>query len=89
MIVRVFQGQLKSTAVCPNCYKVTYPKLCRAKVLPQLVSSQVSKTFDPFMFLSLPLPINLKKTRKMFVCLVLVRADPAADVYKVRGGRVG
>ena len=34
------------------------------------------------MFLSLPLPI--KKTRKMFVCLV--RADPTTDVYKVRGG---
>ena len=37
------------------------------------------------MFLSLPLPI--KKTRKMTVCLVT--ADPSAEVYKVRGGAKG
>ena len=45
--------------------------------------------FDPFMFLSLPLSIKKTSkmkmnTRKIFVALV--RADPTADVYKVRGG---
>ena len=42
--------------------------------------TQVSKIFDPFMFLSLPLPI--KKTRTLIV--TLVRTDPAAELYRVR-----
>ncbi|CAI9100997.1 OLC1v1038211C1 [Oldenlandia corymbosa var. corymbosa] len=37
IIVDVFQGQYKSTLVCPICSKISY-------------------TFDPFMYLSLPLP---------------------------------
>ncbi|KAF9200683.1 CSN-associated deubiquitinating enzyme Ubp12 [Haplosporangium sp. Z 27] len=41
IIVDLFQGQYKSTLVCPKC-------------------SKVSVTFDPFMYLSLPLPINKK-----------------------------
>ncbi|KAI9242543.1 MAG: hypothetical protein BYD32DRAFT_477586, partial [Podila humilis] len=41
IIVDLFQGQYKSTLVCPECKKV-------------------SVTFDPFMYLSLPLPINKK-----------------------------
>lgn len=41
-----FQGQLKSTLVCPDCGKI-------------------SITFDPFMYLSLPLP--MKMTREMVV----------------------
>jgi len=61
VIVRVFQGQLKSTLICPKC-------------------NLVSKIFDPFMFLSLPLPI--KKTRTLFVSLV--RADPTQQVYRFK-----
>ncbi|KAF8582776.1 cysteine proteinase [Ramaria rubella] len=40
-IVDLFQGQYKSTLVCPECQKV-------------------SITFDPFMYLTLPLPIKKK-----------------------------
>ena len=60
VIVREFQGQLKSTLVCPNC-------------------SGVSKIFDPFMFLSLPLPI--KKTRTIFVSVV--KAEQSQPIVKV------
>lgn len=60
VIVREFQGQLKSTLVCPAC-------------------KGISKIFDPFMFLSLPLPI--KKTRTIYVNLV--RTDPTMDIVKV------
>ncbi|KAL6571157.1 Ubiquitin carboxyl-terminal hydrolase 9 [Orobanche hederae] len=46
VIVDVFQGQYKSTLVCPLCRKI-------------------SITFDPFMYLSLPLPSTV--TRSMTV----------------------
>lgn len=42
IIVDLFQGQLKSTLVCPNEHCVK--------------EKSVSVTFDPFMYLSLPLP---------------------------------
>ena len=64
VIVREFQGQLKSTLVCPDC-------------------DGVSKIFDPFMFLSLPLPI--KKTRTIFVAVV--KAEPGQPIVKVGRGR--
>ncbi|KAG6850558.1 hypothetical protein H0H93_011757 [Arthromyces matolae] len=41
VIVDLFQGQYKSTLICPECEKV-------------------SITFDPFMYLTLPLPVNKK-----------------------------
>ncbi len=40
---------------------------------------QVSRIFDPFMYLSLPLPVQ--KTRD--VLIYLVRADPTSDVVRV------
>eukprot|EP01117_Protostelium_nocturnum_P004201 TRINITY_DN1550_c0_g2_i1.p1 TRINITY_DN1550_c0_g2~~TRINITY_DN1550_c0_g2_i1.p1 ORF type:complete len:998 (+),score=342.85 TRINITY_DN1550_c0_g2_i1:240-3233(+) len=43
IIVDYFQGQLKSTLVCPEC-------------------DRVSITFDPFMYLSLPIPTTTKRT---------------------------
>ncbi|XP_059662124.1 ubiquitin carboxyl-terminal hydrolase 9-like [Cornus florida] len=46
VIVDVFQGQYKSTLVCPVC-------------------SKISITFDPFMYLSLPLPSTV--TRRMTI----------------------
>ncbi|KAL6077647.1 Ubiquitin carboxyl-terminal hydrolase 15 [Balamuthia mandrillaris] len=42
VIVDWFQGQLKSTLVCPECAKI-------------------SVTFDPFMYLSLPLPMKMDR----------------------------
>ncbi|KDQ61690.1 hypothetical protein JAAARDRAFT_123860 [Jaapia argillacea MUCL 33604] len=41
VIVDLFQGQYKSTLICPECAKV-------------------SITFDPFMYLTLPLPVQKK-----------------------------
>ncbi|KAJ4473567.1 hypothetical protein J3R30DRAFT_3509735 [Lentinula aciculospora] len=41
VIVDLFQGQYRSTLICPECQKV-------------------SITFDPFMYLTLPLPVNKK-----------------------------
>ncbi|KAI0065534.1 cysteine proteinase [Artomyces pyxidatus] len=41
VIVDLFQGQYRSTLVCPECHKV-------------------SITFDPFMYLTLPLPVQKK-----------------------------
>jgi ubiquitin C-terminal hydrolase len=49
IIVDTFQGQLKSTLVCPKCEKV-------------------SVTWDPFMYLSLPLPND---SRYVFEVIVL------------------
>eukprot|EP00164_Ancoracysta_twista_P000126 GFYU01000183.1.p1 GENE.GFYU01000183.1~~GFYU01000183.1.p1 ORF type:complete len:1042 (-),score=289.47 GFYU01000183.1:66-3191(-) len=43
VIVDMFQGQYKSTLVCPTCKKV-------------------SITFDPFMYLSVPLPVKNERT---------------------------
>ena len=61
VVVREFQGQLKSTLVCPDC-------------------KGISKIFDPFMFLSLPLPI--KKTRTLYVSVV--KTEPSDPIIKVR-----
>jgi len=47
-IVDLFQGQLKSTLVCPKCQRV-------------------SITFDPFMYLSLPLPMKTTRSIKIIV----------------------
>ncbi|KAF9645869.1 UCH-domain-containing protein [Thelephora ganbajun] len=47
VIVDLFQGQYKSTLVCPECAKV-------------------SITFDPFMYLTLPLPVNKKWTGSIY-----------------------
>ncbi|KAH9167465.1 hypothetical protein EDB89DRAFT_1997415 [Lactarius sanguifluus] len=47
VIVDLFQGQYRSTLVCPECKKV-------------------SITFDPFMYLTLPLPINKKWRHEIY-----------------------
>lgn len=49
IVVDLFQGQFKSTVVCPEC-------------------SYLSNTFDPFMYLSLPLPTS--STQRVTVVLV-------------------
>ncbi|ELR25343.1 Ubiquitin carboxylterminal hydrolase 15, putative [Acanthamoeba castellanii str. Neff] len=59
VIVDRFQGQLKSTLICPEC-------------------SKVSITFDPFMYLSLPLP--MKMTRRLAV--TFISRDPARRPVK-------
>ncbi|KAG8899363.1 CSN-associated deubiquitinating enzyme Ubp12 [Tulasnella sp. 403] len=48
VIVDLFQGQYKSTLVCPECEKV-------------------SITFDPFMYLTLPLPVNKNWEHEIYV----------------------
>ncbi|TDL23595.1 UCH-domain-containing protein [Rickenella mellea] len=47
VIVDLFQGQYRSTLVCPECQKV-------------------SITFDPFMYLTLPLPVQKKWRHNIF-----------------------
>ncbi|KAI7818214.1 hypothetical protein BC939DRAFT_480534 [Gamsiella multidivaricata] len=61
IIVDLFQGQYKSTLVCPECKKV-------------------SVTFDPFMYLSLPLPINKKWTGTV----TYVPYDPREPLVDIR-----
>ncbi|KAJ1738053.1 hypothetical protein LPJ79_005803 [Coemansia sp. RSA 1821] len=54
VVVDLFQGQYRSTLVCPEC-------------------SHVSVTFDPFMYLTLPLPIQ----RQKWVQVLFIPADTA------------
>ncbi|KAG0053570.1 CSN-associated deubiquitinating enzyme Ubp12 [Gryganskiella cystojenkinii] len=61
IIVDLFQGQYKSTLVCPECDKV-------------------SVTFDPFMYLSLPLPI----AKKWVGTVSYVPYDPTLSVVDIR-----
>ncbi|KAG0325036.1 CSN-associated deubiquitinating enzyme Ubp12 [Dissophora globulifera] len=61
IIVDLFQGQYKSTLVCPECNKV-------------------SVTFDPFMYLSLPLPIS----KKWVGTITYVPYDPEKPVVDIR-----
>ncbi|XP_004346117.2 ubiquitin specific peptidase 15 [Capsaspora owczarzaki ATCC 30864] len=74
-VVDNFQGQLKSTLVCPGC-------------------GRRSVKFDPFMYLSLPLPKQVV-LRKFIITMVwldptrqatrfLVNADPSGTVHDVR-----
>eukprot|EP01119_Soliformovum_irregulare_P013741 TRINITY_DN3689_c0_g2_i1.p1 TRINITY_DN3689_c0_g2~~TRINITY_DN3689_c0_g2_i1.p1 ORF type:complete len:826 (-),score=209.35 TRINITY_DN3689_c0_g2_i1:13-2226(-) len=63
IIVDLFQGQLKSTLVCPEC-------------------TNISITFDPFMYLSLPLPI----VKDRFVPITLVRNNGNCFKLRVRVG---
>ncbi|KAG0263362.1 CSN-associated deubiquitinating enzyme Ubp12 [Mortierella polycephala] len=61
IIVDLFQGQYKSTLVCPECEKV-------------------SVTFDPFMYLSLPLPIN----KKWVGTITYVPYDPSKPLVDIK-----
>ncbi|KAG0236549.1 CSN-associated deubiquitinating enzyme Ubp12 [Actinomortierella wolfii] len=61
IIVDLFQGQYKSTLVCPVC-------------------SKVSVTFDPFMYLSLPLPIS----KKWVGNVTFVPYDPSRKLVDLR-----
>ncbi|KAJ2850492.1 hypothetical protein IWW36_001872 [Coemansia brasiliensis] len=56
VVVDLFQGQYRSTLVCPEC-------------------SHVSVTFDPFMYLTLPLPIQ----RQKWIQVLFIPAD--TNVY--------
>uniref|UniRef100_A0A0D9XHX7 Ubiquitin carboxyl-terminal hydrolase n=1 Tax=Leersia perrieri TaxID=77586 RepID=A0A0D9XHX7_9ORYZ len=63
IIVDKFQGQYKSTLVCPHCHKI-------------------SVTFDPFMYLSLPLPSTV--TRMMNVTVFSGTGDALPMPYTVK-----
>lgn len=60
VIVDLFQGQYRSTLVCPTC-------------------SKVSIKFDPFMYLTLPIPNNSKKILKVFF-LALDQSKPIQEI---------
>lgn len=73
VIVDLFQGQLKSTLVCPVCNKV-------------------SITFDPFMYLSLPLPIPQHRVVSVIVVRYVAKnmaaesgLGPFTSAYLVKG----
>ncbi|GJP42950.1 hypothetical protein CLOM_g2470 [Closterium sp. NIES-68] len=68
IIVDKFQGQYKSTLVCPHCKKV-------------------SVTFDPFMYLSLPLPS--KATRSLHLTLISSFGDQPPRNLTVTVPRTG
>ncbi|CAI5971344.1 unnamed protein product [Closterium sp. NIES-65] len=68
IIVDKFQGQYKSTLVCPHCKKV-------------------SVTFDPFMYLSLPLPS--KATRSLHLSLLSSFGDQPPRALTVTVPRTG
>ncbi|CAI5531070.1 unnamed protein product [Closterium sp. Naga37s-1] len=68
IIVDKFQGQYKSTLVCPHCKKV-------------------SVTFDPFMYLSLPLPS--KATRSLHLTLLSSFGDQPPRALTVTVPRTG
>ncbi|KAJ2336916.1 hypothetical protein GGI00_000556, partial [Coemansia sp. RSA 2681] len=59
VVVDLFQGQYRSTLVCPVC-------------------SHTSVTFDPFMYLTLPLPVQ----RQKWIELLFIPAS--TDVYATR-----
>lgn len=65
-VVDLFQGQFKSKLVCPTCSKVT-GRVCftyEGGLKPPLtlfhLLLQVSITFDPFLYLPVPLPQKQK-----------------------------
>tara|TARA_R110002050_G_scaffold147102_1_gene272745 strand:- start:1884 stop:2171 length:288 start_codon:yes stop_codon:yes gene_type:complete len=60
VVVDLFQGQMKSTLICPVCNKIRI-------------------TFDPYMTLSLPLPVP--KTRRIKV--VMWFRDPSRSPLKM------
>jgi ubiquitin carboxyl-terminal hydrolase 4/11/15 len=68
IVVDWFQGQLKSTLVCPEC-------------------SRISVTFDPFMYLSLPLP--MKMTRTLMVTFFPLRGTETPVKYGVKLPKYG
>eukprot|EP01105_Mastigella_eilhardi_P010953 TRINITY_DN252_c0_g1_i1.p1 TRINITY_DN252_c0_g1~~TRINITY_DN252_c0_g1_i1.p1 ORF type:complete len:1046 (+),score=230.04 TRINITY_DN252_c0_g1_i1:252-3140(+) len=61
VIVDLFQGQLKSTLVCPDC-------------------KTKSVTFDPFMYLSLPLPVS----RERFFSAAILRCGKNAKYFPIK-----
>jgi ubiquitin carboxyl-terminal hydrolase 4/11/15 len=65
VIVDLFQGQYKSTLVCPECNKVSFTSFS-TWFLVLIPSFKVSITFDPFMYLTLPLPVNKKWRHEIY-----------------------
>lgn len=66
VIVDLFQGQYQSTLVCPECQKVRSHKFDTGHPTNIVAIPQVSITFDPFMYLTLPLPIQKKWKHSVF-----------------------
>lgn len=77
VIVDLFQGQYKSTLVCPECAKVRNQHVVVEHGANSL--SKVSITFDPFMYLTLPLPVN----KKWFGSIFYMPWDTTEPILKV------
>lgn len=77
IIVDLFQGQFKSKLICNQCNKVNRKKrMCTLYIFYYVlyqysfftfVIIKVSITFDPFMHLSLPIPVNTYKLNITFI----------------------
>lgn len=83
VIVDLFQGQYRSTVVCPDCDKVSSPESSKAErstVVHHVCPSQVSITFDPFMYVTTNLPVTKKWNGTVYV----VPRDPTKKVVQVR-----
>ena len=65
VIVDLFQGQYQSTLVCPECEKASVIIALHCHISHHN-ATQVSITFDPFMYLTLPLPIQKKVIHEVF-----------------------
>lgn len=81
VIVDLFQGQYRSTVVCPDCDKVSlqFPSLSSPFSSRLRFHSQVSITFDPFMYVTTNLPI----TKKWIGTVYVVPIDHSKKVISV------
>lgn len=84
VIVDLFQGQYRSTVVCPECDKVSREtSMVSWEILIGFVA-QVSITFDPFMYVTTNLPVVKKWTGKVY----FVPLDCSLPRYMVSTGQV-
>jgi ubiquitin carboxyl-terminal hydrolase 4/11/15 len=68
VIVDLFQGQYKSAVICAECQHVS-KALFRAPSYPPNSQSPYAKTsviFDPFMYLTLPIPVQASWDQQVF-----------------------
>lgn len=102
VVVDNFQGQYKSTVVCPTCAKGVCHAFCVSRVAFSLSPRYgftdvllcmcivaaaallaVSVTFDPYMYVSLPLPTSAGRYVEV---AVKTRADPVPILYGLELG---
>ena len=74
VIVDHFHGQIKSQLQCPNCQRA-------AETEGRPIEK--SRTFDPFMYLSLPLPPSTKRTYPLYFVKYDSESGPVAQAFTV------